>query len=83
MHFLYEVSFQDVMHINDLLLSGNTWVALGILSSCVARRPFYFTRTILLFSSFLLFMVGLDKIIIVSMWGHYGSKILGVFLKAP
>jgi hypothetical protein len=82
MHFLSEASFQDMMHINDLLILGDTWVAFGILSSCVARRPFYLTRTIPFFFSFLFFVAGLDKIIIVGMWGHYGFKILGVFLRA-
>jgi len=42
MHFLSEASFQHVMHINDLLLLGDTWVAFGILSSCVARQHPYF-----------------------------------------
>jgi hypothetical protein len=39
MFFWAEVLFQDVTHINDLLL-GDTQVALGILFSCVARQPF-------------------------------------------
>jgi hypothetical protein len=42
-HFLDEALFQDVAHIDDLPSLGDAHVALGILSSCVARRPFYFT----------------------------------------
>ncbi len=34
--FLDEALFQDMTHINDLLLLGDIQVALGILSSCVA-----------------------------------------------
>ncbi len=45
-HLLYEVLSQDVAHINDLLLMGDAQVALGILSSCVARQPSYLTWTI-------------------------------------
>jgi hypothetical protein len=47
-HFLDEVLCQDVVHINDLLFLGNAQVALGILSSCVIRQPFYLIWTILL-----------------------------------
>jgi hypothetical protein len=36
-HFLDEVLFQNVVHINDLLFLGDTQVTLGILSSCVAH----------------------------------------------
>ncbi len=54
MHFLDEVLFQDMVHINDLLFQ----VALGILSSSVACQPSYFTWTIFLFSSFLSLLVG-------------------------
>jgi hypothetical protein len=61
MFFLDEILFQDVAHINDLLL-GDAQVALGILSSCVTHQPFYLTQiqTILLFS-FLFFLVGFNK----------------------
>jgi hypothetical protein len=34
-HFLDEVLFKDVAHINDLPLLGDVQVALGILFSCV------------------------------------------------
>jgi len=37
MHFLDEVLFQDVAHIDDLPFLGDAQVALGILSSCVAH----------------------------------------------
>jgi len=50
------------VHIDDLLFLGNTQVALGILSSCVVRQPFYLTWIILPFSSsFLSLLVGFDK----------------------
>jgi hypothetical protein len=42
-HFLDEILFQDVVHIDDLPFLGDTHVILGILSSCVVRRPSYFT----------------------------------------
>jgi hypothetical protein len=34
-HFLDEISYQDVAHINNLFFLGNTVVASGILPSCV------------------------------------------------
>jgi hypothetical protein len=43
MHFLDEALFQDVAHIDDILVLGNTQVVLGILFSCVIRQPFYLT----------------------------------------
>jgi len=45
-HFLDEVLFQDMVHIDDLPLLGNAHVVLGILFSCVACWPSYLTRTI-------------------------------------
>jgi hypothetical protein len=42
-HFLDKVLSQDVAHIDDFLFLRDAQVALGILSSCVARRPFYLT----------------------------------------
>jgi len=42
-HFLDEVLFQNMAHIDDFLLLGNTQVTLGILSSCVICQPSYFT----------------------------------------
>jgi len=47
MHFLDEVSFLDLAHINDLYLLRDTHVALGIMFSCVTHRPSYFTRIML------------------------------------
>jgi hypothetical protein len=58
---LDEILFQDMAHINDLLL-GDTKVALGILCSCVTHQPSYLTQTQtipLLF--FLFFLVGFNK----------------------
>jgi hypothetical protein len=43
MHFLDEVLSQDVTHIDNLLLLGDTHVTLGILYLCVACQPSYFT----------------------------------------
>jgi len=77
-HFVDEALSPDVAHINNLPFLGNDQVVLGILSSCVARQPSYFTRTIpppsCLFRGF-------RRENYVGMWGHYGSKIVGVFLK--
>jgi len=42
-HFLDEVLFQNMMHIDDFLLLGDAQVALGILFSCVICQPFYLT----------------------------------------
>jgi hypothetical protein len=36
-HFLDEISYQDVAHINNFFSLGNALVALGILPSCVIR----------------------------------------------
>jgi hypothetical protein len=60
-HFLDETLFKNVAHIDELPFLGNTQVALGILFSCVARRPSYLMQTIPLFSSFLSLLVGFDK----------------------
>ncbi len=61
MHFLKEVLYLDVTYIDDLPLLGYTHVVLGILSSCVVRRPFYLIWTIPLFSFFMSLLVGFDK----------------------
>ncbi len=37
MHFLDEVLFQDMAHINDFFSLGDPKVVLGILSSCVVH----------------------------------------------
>jgi hypothetical protein len=58
-HFLNEVLFQDVAHINDLPLLGNAQVVLGILSSCVTRQPSYLTRTVSP-SSFMFLLASFD-----------------------
>ncbi len=49
------------MHIDDLLLLGNTQVALEILSLNVIHRPSYFIWTILLSFYFLSLLVGFNK----------------------
>jgi hypothetical protein len=46
MHFLDEALSQDVTHIDDLLLLGDTHVTLGILYSCVTYQPSYLTQII-------------------------------------
>jgi hypothetical protein len=60
MHFLDEVLFQDVAHIDHLLLLGDAQVALGILSSCIVHQPSYFIWTIFFSFFFLFLLVGFD-----------------------
>jgi hypothetical protein len=55
MHFLDEVLFQAVAHIDDLFLLGDVHVALDILSSCVAHQPFYLIYIIFFFFLFVSF----------------------------
>jgi hypothetical protein len=59
MHILDETLSQEVTHIDDFLLLGDTHVTMGILSSCVVHRPFYLTWTIS--PSFLSFLAGFNK----------------------
>ncbi len=61
-HFLDEVLFHDVVHINDLHLLGGFHVALGILSSCVVRWPSYLTQIILLLSFLFFWWVSTKKL---------------------
>jgi hypothetical protein len=60
-HFLDEVLFQDMAHIDDFPLLGNAHVVLGILFSCVVHRPFYVTRIILPYSSFVFLLTNFDR----------------------
>ncbi len=53
-------------------------VALGILSSCVVCQPSYLTWTTFSFF-FLVFFGEFRHENYVGMWGHNGSKIMGVF----
>jgi hypothetical protein len=39
MHFSDEVLFQNMAHIDDFPLLGDTQVVLGILFSCIAHQP--------------------------------------------
>jgi hypothetical protein len=64
LHFLDEVLFQDVTHINDFLLLGDTHVAVGIMSSSIACQPFYFIWTIFPSFSFLFFFASFNRKII-------------------
>jgi hypothetical protein len=41
MHFKNESLFQNMVHIDDFLLLGNTQVVLGILSSCLVYQLFF------------------------------------------
>jgi hypothetical protein len=75
MHFLDEALSEDVAHIDDLPLLGDTHVVLGILFSCVACRPSYLTRTILLSSPFLFLLASFDKKIM-----HVCGDIMGLGL---
>jgi hypothetical protein len=54
-HFLDEVLSQDMAHIDDLPLLGDTQAALGILFSCVTHQPSYFIQIVLLIFSSCLF----------------------------
>ncbi len=60
-HFLDEVLCQDVAHIDDLRFLEDTQVVLGILSSCLAHGPSYFTQTIPPPSSFMSFFMSFDE----------------------
>ncbi len=60
-HFLGEVLSQDMAQIDDLFLLGDIHVVLDIMSSCVVCRPFYFTWTILHFSSFLSILASFNR----------------------
>ncbi len=60
-HFLDEVLFKDMVHIDDFPFLVNIQVALGILSSCVIRRPSYLTRTMLFFFPFMSLSTSFDK----------------------
>jgi hypothetical protein len=59
-HLLDEVFSQDMVNVDNLFFLGDAQVALGILSSCVACQPSYFTWTIPS-SSFLSRLVNFDK----------------------
>jgi hypothetical protein len=59
--FLDEALSHNVAHIDDLPLLGDAQVALGILFSCVTRRPSYLTWTVPPFLSFLFLLAGFDK----------------------
>jgi hypothetical protein len=74
-HFLDEVLFQNMVHIDDFPLLGDAQVALGILSPCVACWPSYFTQTIPPFS-FMFFFGEFQHESYVNMWGHHGSRIV-------
>ncbi len=80
-HFLDEVLFQNVAHIDDFPLLGDPQVAF-ILSSCVAHRPSYPTRTIFYLFFFPIFFGKFQQENYISMCGHYGSRILGVFARS-
>jgi len=60
-HFLDEALFQDVVHIDDLLLLGDTHIALGILTSCVTHKPLYLTWIVPPSSSFLFLLASFNK----------------------
>jgi hypothetical protein len=78
-HFLDEALFQDVVHIDDIFILRNTQIASGILSSCVTNRPFYLIRTILLSFFFRVFFGEFQQYSYVGTWGHYGSRVMGIY----
>jgi hypothetical protein len=59
-HFLDDVLFQDVAHIDDLLLLGDAQVALGILASCVTYLPSYLTQIVPPSFSFMSLLAGFN-----------------------
>ncbi len=81
-HFLDESLSQEVAHVDDLPLLGDAHVVLGILFLCVARRPFLSHMDNTSFFFFLVFFNKFQQESYVNMWGHYGSKIMGVFFRA-
>jgi hypothetical protein len=68
-----------MVHIDDLPFLGNAQVALGILSSFVICQPFYFFTDNTFFFFLLVSFGEFQKESYVGMWGHYGSRIVGVF----
>jgi len=56
-HFLDEVLSQDVVHIDEINLLGNTHVW----SSCVAHQPSYLSWIISSSFSFLFLLIGFDN----------------------
>jgi hypothetical protein len=74
MHFLDEVLFQDLAHINDLHFLGDTHVALGIMSSCVTCQPSYFIQTIFLSFSFLSLLANFNNQIMYVCGGIMGLR---------
>jgi len=78
-HFLDEVLFQDMVHIDNLPLLGNNQIVLNILFSCEVCHLFISYGQYLLFLLSCLFgEFRLESY--VGMWGHYGSRIVGIFL---
>jgi hypothetical protein len=61
MHFLDEILFQNVAHIDDFFPLGYAQVSLGILCSCVTYSPSYLTHTLFHFFSIMSLLVGFDK----------------------
>jgi hypothetical protein len=64
-HFLNEVLFQDVVHIDDIIILRNTQIALGILFSCVTNRPCYLIRKIPLSFFFHIYF-----------WANFNNKVM-------
>jgi hypothetical protein len=73
-HVLNEALFQDMVYINDLPFLGDTQVTYKNNLSHKNNTSFFF-----LFVSFGEFR----QENYTSLWGHYGSRIVGVFFKAP
>jgi hypothetical protein len=79
-HFLNEILSQNVAHIDDFPLLGDTQVVLGILSSCAVHRPSYFTRTIPPSFSFLFLLTVFDKRIMQICGDNMGPRSWESFL---
>jgi hypothetical protein len=61
-HFLDEVLFQDMAHINNLSFLGDTQVTLGILSSCVVQSTFLSHTDNISFFLFFFYQVSIRKL---------------------
>jgi len=80
-HFLDLALFQNMVHIDDILLIGDTQVVMGILFSSITHWPSNFTQTVISSSFFFVSFGKFRQKNYACMWRHYGFKIVGVFLR--
>ncbi len=77
-NFLNEVLSQNMAHINDLPLLGDTHVVLGILSLCVVHRPSYVTQIVPPFS-LMFFLASFDKKVMQVCGDNMGPRLWEYF----